>query len=122
EISPQAQLSKTVTISHGIGTVIGGGCKIGENVLIRQNVTLGQKGTGNPILNSKVHPTVQDNVVIGAGTCILGGIIIGKNSIIGANSVVTKDVPPNTVWAGVPAKQISVIKNNERCSQLASFV
>lgn len=107
EISPEAELSDTVVISHGIGTVIGSGCKIGENVLIRQNVTLGQKGVGTPSTNSKIHPIIQDDVVIGAGACVLGNVVIGKGAIIGANAVITKDVPPNTIWGGVPARQIS---------------
>lgn len=105
EIHPQVFIPETTSISHGMGTVIGGGCSIGEDVLIRHNVTIGQKGSEkNEILSNKVHPTIKDNVKIGAGACILGGIVIGENSIIGANSVVTKDVPANTCVGGIPAK------------------
>lgn len=106
EINPQAHIAENVVIAHSVGVVIGGGCRIGKNVVIRQNVTIGQKGSGESEFNTNVYPTIGENVVIGAGACILGGITIGKNSIIGANAVVTKNVPENTVWVGIPAKQI----------------
>ncbi|KAF3306232.1 MULTISPECIES: serine O-acetyltransferase EpsC [Lactobacillales] len=106
EISPGANLGNNVIISHGIGTVIGINSVIGDNVLIRQNVTIGQKG--NSHLLHDEYPTIENNVSIGAGTVILGKVNVGENVIIGANSVVTKDVPNNSVIAGVPFK---IIKN-----------
>ncbi len=107
EVNPQAVISKNMVIVHSVGVVIGGGCVIGNNVVIRQNVTLGQKGSGKSAYNTDFYPTIKDNVIIGAGACILGGVVIGENSIIAANAVVIKDVPPNTVWGGIPAKKLS---------------
>ncbi|MDQ6595000.1 serine O-acetyltransferase EpsC [Bacillus salipaludis] len=107
EIEPGAKLSKTVTISHGMGVVIGGDSIIKDNVVIRQNVTLGAKDDKNTD-GYRYHPTIDNNVSIGAGTVILGPITVGEHSIIGANSVVTKDVPPYSVVAGAPARVIKM--------------
>lgn len=104
EISPKAYLAKSVEISHGQGTVIGEGVIIEENVWIRQNVTIGRKNIEKNSL--KDYPVIKKNVQIGAGAVILGGITVGENSTIGANSVVTKDVPANSIVAGVPFKII----------------
>lgn len=112
DINPQAEISKHAIISHGIGTVIGGGCVIGKNVIIRHNVTLGQKESSkNKYLDSTIHPMIKDNILIGTGSCILGGITIGENSVIGANPVVTKDVPANSCTVGIPAKIIYTIND-----------
>ena len=85
-----------------MGVVIGETAEIGDNVLIYHGVTLG--GTGKD--KGKRHPTVEDNVTIGAGAKVLGPIRIGKNSKIGANSVVLKEVPEGATAVGIPAKNI----------------
>ena len=109
EIHPRAKIGKNLFIDHGMGVVIGETSDIGDNVTIYHNVTLGGI---SPSINSdnqreiKRHPTLQDCVVVGSGAQVLGPIIIGKNSKIGANAVVTKDVPENGVMVGIPAKNV----------------
>ena len=100
EIHPGAQIGKRFFIDHGMGVVIGETSIIGDDVLIYQGVTLG--GTG--IEKGKRHPTIGNNVVIGTGAKILGSIVIGDNSYIGANAVVIKDIPPNSTVVGVPGR------------------
>jgi len=100
EIHPGAKIGRGLFIDHGMGVVIGETSIIGDNVLIYQSVTLG--GTG--IEKGKRHPTIGNNVVIGAGAKVLGNITIGDNSYIGANAVVIKDVPPNSTVVGVPGR------------------
>ncbi|MGA2775683.1 MAG: serine O-acetyltransferase EpsC [Candidatus Omnitrophota bacterium] len=100
EIHPGAQIGRCLFIDHGIGVVIGETAIIGDNVLLYQGVTLG--GTG--LEQGKRHPTVGNNVVIGAGAKVLGNITIGDNSYIGANAVVIHDVPPNSTVVGVPGR------------------
>ncbi len=100
EIHPGAKIGKGFFIDHGAGVVIGETTEIGSNVTIFQGVTLG--GTGKE--KGKRHPTIGDNVVIGAGAIILGAIEIGDNARIGAGSVVTKSVPPNSTVVGNPAR------------------
>ena len=109
EIHPKAKIGKNLFIDHGMGVVIGETSDIGNNVTIYHNVTLG--GT-SPSINAKEqrnlkrHPTLHDNVVVGSGAQILGPIIIGKNSLIGANAVITKDVPEKSIMIGNPAKRV----------------
>ena len=98
EIHPGAQIGQGLFIDHGMGVVIGETSIIGNNVLLYQGVTLG--GTGKE--TGKRHPTLGDNIVVGAGAKILGNIQIGSNSYIGANAVVLNTVPPNTTVVGVP--------------------
>jgi serine O-acetyltransferase len=100
EIHPGAQIGKGFFIDHGMGVVIGETSIIGDNVLLYQGVTLG--GTG--LEKGKRHPTIGNNVVIGAGAKVLGNITVGDNSYIGANAVVIKDVPANSTVVGVPGK------------------
>jgi serine O-acetyltransferase len=100
EIHPKAVIGSGFFIDHGMGVVIGETSDIGENVTLFQGVTLG--GTGKE--QGKRHPTLKDNVVVGAGAKILGGIEIGSNVKIGANSVVLRSVPPDTTVVGVPGK------------------
>lgn len=100
EIHPGAEIGAGFFIDHGMGIVIGETAIIGDNVLLYQGVTLG--GTG--LEKGKRHPTIGNNVVIGAGAKVLGNITIGDNSYIGANAVVIKDVPPNSTVVGVPGK------------------
>lgn len=98
EIHPGAQIGKRLFIDHGMGVVIGETTVVGDDVTIYQGVTLG--GTGKE--KGKRHPTIGNNVVIGAGARILGNITIGENSRVGAGSVVLRDVPPNSTIVGVP--------------------
>ncbi|HLF18773.1 MAG TPA: serine O-acetyltransferase EpsC [Candidatus Omnitrophota bacterium] len=98
EIHPGAQIGKGLFIDHGMGVVIGETSIVGDNVTLFQGVTLG--GTGKE--TGKRHPTLGDNIVVGAGAKILGNITIGSNTYIGANAVVLKDVPPNSTVVGVP--------------------
>lgn len=97
EIHPGAIIGKDFFIDHGVGVVIGETTIIGNNVMLYHGVTLG--GTGKDKL--KRHPTIKDNVIIGANAIILGNITIGKNARIGAGAIVLKDVPPNTTVVGV---------------------
>lgn len=100
EIHPGARIGKGLFIDHGMGVVIGETTMIGDNVLLYQGVTLG--GTGKE--KGKRHPTIGNNVVIGAGAKVLGNITIGDNSYIGSNAVVIKDVPDNSTVVGVPGR------------------
>jgi len=100
EIHPGAQIGKRFFIDHGMGVVIGETAIIGDDVLLYQGVTLG--GTG--LEKGKRHPTIGNNVVIGAGAKVLGNIIVGDNSYIGSNAVVIKDIPHNSTVVGVPGR------------------
>lgn len=102
EIHPGAEIGNDFFIDHGSGVVIGQTTIIGNNVTLYHGVTLG----GTSLEKVKRHPTVMDNVVIGAGAKILGNITIGENTKIGANAVVTKDIPSDSVVVGVPGKCI----------------
>ena len=102
EIHPAVKIGKNFFIDHGMGIVIGETTVIGNNVSIYQGVKLG----GTKWEKKKRHPNISDNVVIGAGAKVLGPISVGKNSKIGANSVVTKNVPSNTVVIGIPARVV----------------
>ena len=109
EIHPKAKIGKNLFIDHGMGVVIGETSEIGNNVTIYHNVTLGGIApsiNSNDQRNIKRHPTLEDNVVVGSGAQILGPITIGKNSLIGSNSVVTKNVLEKSVMAGIPAKKV----------------
>jgi serine O-acetyltransferase len=100
EIHPGAKIGKRFFIDHGLGVVVGETSIIGDDVLLYQGATLG--GTG--IVQGKRHPTIGNNVVIGAGAKVLGDIVVGDNSYIGANAVVIKDVPANSTVVGVPGR------------------
>jgi serine O-acetyltransferase len=102
EIHPAVEIGNNLFIDHGMGIVIGETTIIKNNVKIYQGVTLG----GTKSTKKKRHPTINDNVTIGAGAKVLGPIIVGKNSKIGANSVVTKNVPANNTVIGIPARVI----------------
>lgn len=102
EIHPGAKIGKGFFIDHGMGVVIGETTEIGDNVTLYQGVTLG--GTGKD--KGKRHPTLGNNIVVGAGAKVLGPIKIGDNSKIGAGAVVLKDVPPNSTVVGVPGKAV----------------
>jgi len=109
EIHPGAKIGRNLFIDHGMGVVIGETSEIGNNVTIYHMATLGGIA---PSINSnnqrqvKRHPTLNDCVVVGSGAQILGPVIIGANAKVGANAVVTKDVPENAVMVGIPAKNV----------------
>ena len=109
EIHPNAKIGKNLFIDHGMGVVIGETSDIGDNVTIYHMATLGGIA---PSINSddqrnvKRHPTLKENVVVGSGAQMLGPVVVGKNAKIGANAVVTKDVPENAVMVGIPAKNV----------------
>ena len=105
EIHPGAKIGKRLFIDHGFGVVIGETAIIGDNVTIYHGVTLG--GTGKE--KGKRHPTIENNVMIGASAKVLGNIVIGENSKIGAGAIVLNDIPKNVTAVGVPAK---VLKTN----------
>ena len=110
EIHPKAKIGKNLFIDHGMGVVIGETSEIKDNVTIYHMATLGGI---SPSINSneqrdiKRHPTLENNVVVGSGAQVLGPVMVGKNAKIGANAVVTKDVPDNAVMIGIPAKNIN---------------
>lgn len=107
EIHPGAKIGKGLFIDHGMGVVIGETAEVGDNVTIYHGVTLG--GTGKD--KGKRHPTVGNNVIIGSGAKILGPILIGNNSKVGANAVVLKDVPENRTAVGAPARIVGEKKS-----------
>ena len=100
EIHPAAKLGPGLFIDHGMGVVIGETAEVGENVTLLQGVTLG----GTSLKREKRHPTLGNNVVVGAGAKIIGGFTIGDGSRIGAGSVVVREVPTNSVVVGVPGR------------------
>ena len=109
EIHPGAKIGKNLFIDHGMGVVIGETSEVGNNVTIYHMATLGGIA---PSINSnnqrqvKRHPTLGDCVVVGSGAQILGPVMVGTNAKVGANAVVTKDVPENAVMVGIPAKNV----------------
>ncbi|WP_243224960.1 serine O-acetyltransferase EpsC [Microbacterium sp. CIAB417] len=100
EIHPGARIGRRFFIDHGMGVVIGETAEIGDDVMIYHGVTLG----GRTRDAGKRHPTLGDGVAVGAGAKILGPVTVGARSVIGANAVVTKDAPADSVLVGVPAK------------------
>ena len=113
EIHPGAKIGRGFFIDHGSGVVIGETAEIGDNCLIYQNVTLG--GTGKE--KGKRHPTLGNNVMVGAGARVLGPFKVGDNAKIAANAVVLEEVPPNCTAVGVPARIVR--RNGEKvCGQL----
>ena len=117
EIHPKAKIGKNLFIDHGMGVVIGETSEIGDNVTIYHGVTLG--GISPSIdsdkqRNVKRHPTLKNNVVVGSGAQILGPIIVGENAKVGANAVVTKDVPDNAVMVGIPAKNVGTVSSVDK--------
>ena len=109
EIHPRAKIGKNLFIDHGMGVVIGETSDIGDNVTIYHMVTLGGISpsiNSDDQRNTKRHPTLMNNVVVGSGAQILGPVVIGKNAKIGANAVVTKNVPENAIMVGIPAKNV----------------
>ena len=117
EIHPKAKIGKNLFIDHGMGVVIGETSEIGDNVTIYHMVTLGGISPSidsNEQRNVKRHPTLRNNVVVGSGAQVLGPVMIGENAKIGANAVVTKNVPENAVMVGIPAKNIGAIQTDKK--------
>ncbi|GAA1947011.1 serine O-acetyltransferase EpsC [Microbacterium deminutum] len=100
EIHPGATIGRRFFIDHGMGVVIGETAEVGDDVMLYHGVTLG----GRQREGGKRHPTLEDGVAVGAGAKILGPITIGSHSVVGANAVVTRDAPADSVLVGVPAK------------------
>lgn len=100
EIHPGATIGRRFFIDHGMGVVIGETAEVGDDVMLYHGVTLGGKSRGR----GKRHPTLGDGVQVGAGAKILGPVVVGRGSIVGANAVVTKDAPPDSLLIGVPAR------------------
>ncbi len=109
DVHPGATIGKGFFIDHATGVVIGETTIIGDNVSVFQGVTLGGVSTSK---EEKRHPTLMNNVIVGAHATVLGDIVIGENSKIGAGSVVVKDVPPNSTVVGIPGKVVR--KNGEK--------
>jgi serine O-acetyltransferase len=117
EIHPKAKIGKKLFIDHGMGVVIGETSEIKDNVTIYHMATLGGIAPSIDSDNQrdvKRHPTLENNVVVGSGAQVLGPVIIGKNAKIGANAVVTKDVPENAVMIGIPAKNINTKSDSDK--------
>ena len=117
EIHPKAKIGKNLFIDHGMGVVIGETSEIGDNVTIYHMVTLG--GISPSIdsdeqRNVKRHPTLKNNVVVGSGAQVLGPVTVGENAKIGANAVVTKNVPENAIMVGIPAKNIGTALTDKK--------
>ncbi len=107
EIHPGAKIGRRFFIDHGMGVVIGETAEIGDDVLMYQGVVLG----GTALEKKKRHPTIGNNVVIGAAAILLGPIVVGDSARIGANSVVVRSVPPGAVVVGVPGR---VVEDRQR--------
>ena len=111
EIHPGAKIGKNLFIDHGMGVVIGETSDIGDNVTIYHMVTLGGIApsiNSNDQRNIKRHPTIEDDAVIGSGAQVLGPVTVGRCAKIGANAVITKDVPEKAVMVGIPAKNVGI--------------
>ena len=112
EIHPAVRAGKGLFIDHGMGVVIGETTEIGENVTLYQGVTLG----GVSLKKEKRHPTLRNNVVVGAGAKVLGPFEVGENSRIGSNSVVVNEVPPNSTVVGIPGR--IVVKEGRKVGEV----
>ena len=111
EIHPGAKIGKNLFIDHGMGVVIGETSDIGDNVTIYHMATLGGIApsiNSNDQRNIKRHPTIKDEVVIGSGAQVLGPVTVGRCAKIGANAVITKDVPEKAVMVGIPARNVGI--------------
>jgi serine O-acetyltransferase len=114
EIHPGAQIGRRFFIDHGMGVVIGETAIIGDDCTLYHGVTLG----GTTWKKGKRHPTLKDNVVIGAGAKVLGPITLGNNSKVGSNAVVVTDIPNDSTAVGIPAK---IIKSGEKLKKFSAY-
>ena len=117
EIHPGATIGRNLFIDHGMGVVIGETTEVGDHVTIYHGVTLG----GTSLQKIKRHPTIEDHVVIGAGAKVLGAITIGAHSRVGANAVVVKSTPPNSVVVGVPGQVVLREESSTRFKEKADL-
>jgi serine O-acetyltransferase len=118
EIHPGAKIGERLFIDHGMGIVVGETAEIGDDVLLYHGVTLG----GTSWKKIKRHPTIGNNVVIGAGAKILGPITVGDNTRIGANSVVVNNIPPNSIVVGIPGKVVFRVEGEKRIKMDEAFM
>ena len=117
EIHPKVKIGKNLFIDHGMGVVIGETSDIGDNVTIYHMATLGGISpsiNSNDQRNIKRHPTIEDEVVIGSGAQVLGPVTVGRCAKIGANAVITKDVPEKAVMVGIPAKNVGAAPTDKK--------
>jgi serine O-acetyltransferase len=106
EIHPGARIGRRLFIDHGMGVVIGQTAELGDNVTLYQGVTLG----GTALHQGKRHPTLEDDVIVGAGAQVLGSFTVGKGARVGANAVVVRPVPAGVTVTGIPAKAVAEVK------------
>jgi serine O-acetyltransferase len=118
EIHPGATIGRSFFIDHGMGVVIGETSEIGDNVTLFHGVTLG----GTTWQKGKRHPTIGNNVVIGAGAKVLGPVKIGDNTRIGANSVVISEIPSNSIVVGIPGKVVFRVEGEKRIALDREFM
>jgi serine O-acetyltransferase len=109
EIHPAARIGRRFVIDHGMGVVIGETAEIGDDVTLYQQVTLG----GTSLAHGKRHPTIGDNVIVGAGAKVLGNITVGANARVGSNAVVLESVPPGATVVGIPARAVQRKRTQE---------
>ncbi|HVA15514.1 MAG TPA: serine O-acetyltransferase [Stellaceae bacterium] len=117
EIHPGAKIGRRFFIDHGVGVVIGETAEIGDDVTLYQGVTLG----GTSLNRGKRHPTLEDDVIVGAGAKILGAFTIGRGARVGANAVVLQEVPAGVSVAGIPAKPIGERPKQERAPEFLPY-
>lgn len=117
EIHPAVKAGRRLFIDHGMGIVIGETAELGDDVSIYQGVTLG--GTSTALVQGKRHPTIGNNVIIGAGAKVLGAITVADNVRIGSNAVVVKPVPAYTTVVGIPAKVVA--SREEECKKFEAY-
>jgi len=113
EIDPAAEIGPGCHIWHTAGVTIGRGVKLGRNVWILHNVTLGGRGASPFNLGEEGYPEIGDNVILYTGVTVIGKVRIGDNAVVGAHSLVTKDIPPGCLAAGIPARVIKSPPTNE---------
>ena len=116
EIHPGAELGRRVVIDHGMGVVIGETAVVGDDVTLFQQVTLGSAHSAQ----GRRHPMIERGAVVGAGAVVLGAVVVGENAKIGAGSVVTKNVPANSVVVGIPAQEVNRLRARSRQTQIQS--
>lgn len=103
DIHPGATIGKNFFIDHGVGVVIGETAEIGNDVTMYHGVTLGGTNPANGIAGKR-HPTISDGAILGSGSQVLGPVVVGERARVGANAVVTRDVPAGAVMIGIPAR------------------